>query len=164
MILPFVLAGLRSTGCLPADAPRRVHAVANPLRLLLPGAARPHHPDGRHAARAGQAARAERRSDRVTGLLYGINTVGAVVGTAVAGFWLIPALGMQISTGIAIAFNLAVTGLAFIIQRAMVRAQAAAPAVPETAGAGPLELHAASVKRGALLVYAMAASPPWPTS
>ncbi len=48
-----------------------------------------------------------------TGILYGTNTIGAVAGTAAAGFFLIPNLGMQLSTWVAIAFNVAVTILAF---------------------------------------------------
>lgn len=158
MILPFVLAGLNQVYGL---LYRQMHPDAYTLSLirfafsflalLVPTTLM----GGTLPVLAKLLERSGGRIGVKTGLLYGINTVGAVVGTAVAGFWLIPALGMQISTGIAIAFNLAVTGLAFIIQRAMVRAQAAAPAVPETAGAGPLELHAASVKRGALLVYAI---------
>jgi spermidine synthase len=35
--------------------------------------------------------------DRV-GLLYGVNTFGAVVGIGVAGFWLLPAAGLQLTT------------------------------------------------------------------
>jgi len=51
-----------------------------------------------------------------TGLLYGTNTVGAVVGTAAAGFLLIPRLGMQSSTWVAILFNVVVAVLAFLLK------------------------------------------------
>ena len=42
------------------------------------------------------------------GLLYGINTAGAVIGTLAAGFWLIPALGIRQSFLVAACLNLLV--------------------------------------------------------
>ncbi|MHC4445935.1 MAG: fused MFS/spermidine synthase, partial [Planctomycetota bacterium] len=48
------------------------------------------------------------------GRLYGINTLGAVLGTMAAGFWLIPAFGLTHTTWIAATVNLFI-GLAAII-------------------------------------------------
>jgi len=50
--------------------------------------------------------------DRV-GMLYAVNTLGAVAGTALCGFWLLPALGRLATTGVAAGANLAL-GLAAI--------------------------------------------------
>jgi spermidine synthase len=51
---------------------------------------------------------------RAIGLLYGINTLGAVVGTLAAGFVLIGEIGIRGSIGVAAALNLA-AGLAAVI-------------------------------------------------
>lgn len=50
--------------------------------------------------------------DRI-GLLYGVNTAGAVLGIAMAGFWLLPALGLS-STTLAAALANGVLGLAAV--------------------------------------------------
>jgi spermidine synthase len=107
------------------------------------------------------------------GLLYGTNTVGAVVGTAAAGFFLIPIFGMRTATWIAIAFNLLVTLLGLLLAKRIPRPAAedapdAAPAVAdagptkaaaraETAAAptGPSPLTPTPVRRAALIVYAL---------
>lgn len=99
----------------------------------------------------------ERGGSRIglkTGLLYGINTIGAVTGTAVAGFLLIPRFGMNLSTWIAIGFNLAVTALAFLIQSRL------GPALRTGAERGDDVLRTPAppltpLKRGALVVYAL---------
>ncbi|MEE8170387.1 MAG: fused MFS/spermidine synthase, partial [Phycisphaerae bacterium] len=49
---------------------------------------------------------------RSVGVLYGVNTMGAVFGTAAAGFYLIPAFGMALSTMLAAAVNLSIGLLA----------------------------------------------------
>lgn len=53
----------------------------------------------------------DRLSSRV-GFLYGINTLGAAVGTAAAGFLLLPALGLQGTIMVAAALNIVAGGLA----------------------------------------------------
>ncbi len=65
-----------------------------------------------------------------TGLVYGINTVGAVIGTIAAGFLLLPAIGIQRSLFIAAAADLLVGIVAVLIGRR------AAPAPPEQGDAG----------------------------
>lgn len=102
------------------------------------------------------------------GLLYAINTVGAVAGTASAGFFLIPALGMRSATWVAVVFNILVTLLAVLLVRrirvpdaegrdrkpddmeaARPAGEAARPAV-EAARPG-----ASDIRRAALVVYAL---------
>ena len=51
---------------------------------------------------------------RAIGLLYAINTLGAVVGTLAAGFYLIGEIGIRGSIGVAAALNLA-AGLAALL-------------------------------------------------
>ena len=52
-----------------------------------------------------------------TGFLYGLNTVGAVLGTVACGYILLRALGMQKTTCVAVAINLGVAVAAWIIGR-----------------------------------------------
>lgn len=53
------------------------------------------------------------RMGRTASLLYGINTLGAALGAAVAGFVWLPSLGMQASSLIAAALNFLIAGFAF---------------------------------------------------
>ncbi len=48
------------------------------------------------------------------GLLYAVNTLGAVIGTLAAGFFLLPRLGVLRSVGAAVAINLLVGGAAWL--------------------------------------------------
>lgn len=70
------------------------------------------------------------------GRLYGINTLGAVLGTGVAGFWLLQSLGLFGTTVVAIAVNVAIASLALWIsgrtpiQRAVVVDPEPAPIAP----------------------------------
>ncbi len=57
------------------------------------------------------------RSDRRIGLLYALNTAGAVAGTFATGFILLPTLGMQNTTVIAVALNLSLALLAVWLSR-----------------------------------------------
>jgi hypothetical protein len=54
---------------------------------------------------------------RTVGLLYGCNTVGAVVGCVAANFWLLEALGTRRTLWLASAMNLAVAALAYAVSR-----------------------------------------------
>jgi len=68
-------------------------------------------------------------------VLYGVNTVGAVVGTAAAGFWLLPAHGNVATLRIAAALDLAIAAFLLLgpaqqTAPATVAAPAAAPAPP----------------------------------
>lgn len=66
-------------------------------------------------------------------LLYAVNTFGAIVGTAAAGFFLVGSLGIQATTTIAAAVNL-IVGLSAIIA-----ARAYAPALAEAQSAARAE-------------------------
>lgn len=52
-----------------------------------------------------------------TGFLYGLNTVGAVLGTFSCGYFLLRFLGMQHTTWIAVAINLGVAGAAWLLAK-----------------------------------------------
>ncbi|GMU83270.1 MAG: hypothetical protein AMXMBFR47_31400 [Planctomycetota bacterium] len=78
---------------------------------------------------AGQAA-------RWVGVLYGINTLGAVGGTLATGFYLIPVLGLTVTTGTAAGLNIAI-GVAAL---ALLRRPAGPPAVVANAGHGTPEV------------------------
>ena len=51
------------------------------------------------------------------GILYALNTFGAVIGTVAAGFFLIEALGIRWTLGIGIAINFAVAAIALVLSR-----------------------------------------------
>ena len=51
------------------------------------------------------------------GILYALNTFGAVIGTVAAGFFLIEALGIRWTLGVGIAINFAVAAIALILTR-----------------------------------------------
>jgi len=78
------------------------------------------------------------------GLLYALNTVGAVGGTLVAAFWLLPALGLSGTIGAAIAVNV----LIFVIASAIVRI---APSQAQSAGAAETPA-ATAVPQGGLWI------------
>ncbi len=62
------------------------------------------------------------------GLIYAMNTVGAVVGTVVAGFILLPALGLNGTVWVGVSVNLLVFVIAALLARAVARNAAAAAA------------------------------------
>jgi spermidine synthase len=64
---------------------------------------------------------------RQVSLLYACNTAGAVVGTLVAGIWMIPQLGISWAFRIAAAINFAVAAGALILSRFSVPSAADAP-------------------------------------
>jgi spermidine synthase len=60
------------------------------------------------------AAHAAARVGRDVGHVYAVNTLGAIVGTVVAGFVLIPAIGVHTSIKVGIAVNLLLAGLVLV--------------------------------------------------
>ena len=93
-----------------------------------------------------------------TGLLYGSNTLGAVLGTVVGGFVLLPGIGLNGSTYVAAVFNGGVAVSAVILARvfpfrsAPPSVKAAMPA--PRASAPPADSVAAGLRRTVLWVYA----------
>jgi spermidine synthase len=75
-----------------------------------------------------------RRRERIglsVGRLYGVNTFGSVAGTALAGFLLVPSLGVRRTVWIAAALNVAVGAAALLLARWTVeRGAGAGPAAP----------------------------------
>ena len=69
------------------------------------------------------------------GLLYAINTVGAVTGTILAGFVLLPNIGLGNTVWIAVAGNALVFGIAALLAR-RVPAREHGPPAPRTSSAG----------------------------
>ncbi|HZR84116.1 MAG TPA: fused MFS/spermidine synthase [Candidatus Binatia bacterium] len=68
-----------------------------------------------------------------TGLLYAINSLGGVIGAGLAGFALLPAMGMLATSRVAAALNVGAAALAFAVAR---RGAVAEPAPARSAPAG----------------------------
>lgn len=101
----------------------------------------------------------EQRSDaqRATGLLYGVNTLGAVAGATLAGLVLVPAIGMDAASRAAGVVNLALAGVALALGPrlvANVAASAAASAPASGQVAPPLDDGAALRRTVALATTA----------
>jgi spermidine synthase len=77
-----------------------------------------------------QAVADDERPGRRVGTLYAVNTFGAVLGVALAGYVLLPALGNRLTTGLAVAGNLAVGVLALRLARRGGAAEIARTAPP----------------------------------
>jgi len=86
------------------------------------------------------------------GILYGINTLGAVLGTFAAGFFLLPLLGMRGTTWTAVCVNLGVALLAVGLSRRIPIAAVSVPPeqlpAPSSPGTSP------RLRRAVLAVYA----------
>jgi len=65
---------------------------------------------------------------RAVGRLYWVNSAGAVCGTVLAGFWLIPSLGLDLSMTLAAAVNIAVGLAALGLRRRFAEDAGAVPA------------------------------------
>jgi spermidine synthase len=63
--------------------------------------------------------RGDRGIGQTVGLLYAVNTFGAVIGVAAAGYFLLPAVGNRVAIGVAAAGNVAVGVLAIWYSRAL---------------------------------------------
>ncbi|TFH65398.1 MAG: spermidine synthase, partial [Candidatus Zixiibacteriota bacterium] len=61
-----------------------------------------------------------------TGFLYGLNTVGAVLGTIASGYFLLRVLGMQYTTWVGVFINLLVAGAAWMLWMARLEVSATA--------------------------------------
>jgi spermidine synthase len=79
----------------------------------------------------------DREGGRAAGTLYAVNTAGAVVGTWLAGFYLLPDLGVWATTQATATVNLALAGIAFFVDlKGRVSVPVAAASAP-TGSAGP---------------------------
>jgi spermidine synthase len=77
--------------------------------------------------------REDARLGRTSAFLYASNTLGAVLGAYLSGFWMIPTLGVARSLGVAAASNFLVAAVAW---RAAPRTAPAPPAVRESVASG----------------------------
>ncbi len=102
----------------------------------------------------------DRGGGATTGRLYAINTIGAVMGTWLAGFWFLPGLGVQHTTWLAAATNVI---LAFAAWRLDVARNAAGllPGAAEPSEEGDGSAGLADIAGGKAV--AAAAPPPSPT-
>jgi len=124
-VLPFALVGLPAI------------LMGGTLPVLM----RALSPQANHIGRAGAR-------------LYAANTAGAIAGTLITSFFLIPTLGIQGSAYAAATLNAAAALLAFILTRAG-HARATVPAPSVDIAAGPAATPARRI-RLALVIYAIA--------
>lgn len=67
---------------------------------------------------------------RRVGFLYALNTLGAVLGTALAGYWLLPGLGMRATLTLAAVINLAIGSLIIVAERRLTAAAVGPDGLP----------------------------------
>ena len=99
---------------------------------------------------------------RRVGLLYALNTFGAVVGTALAGYVLLPALGMRATLWLAAAVNLVIGGL-IVLADGRMTATVSAPDAPSSdapvapaGSAAPIVALGLAVAGAASMIYEVA--------
>jgi spermidine synthase len=78
-------------------------------------------------------------ADESTQTLYAANTTGGALGALIAGFWLIPALGLRYSSLVGLLFNLVAAGGAILARNAK---PAPEPAAPSKKSANPVPMLA----------------------
>ncbi len=86
---------------------------------------------------ARQVARREGAIGGEVGALYAVNTLGAAAGTALAGFLLLPALGMAATLRAAAGANLAIGAMALFLAGRVPRPAAAVPGPERNGTSGP---------------------------
>ncbi len=84
---------------------------------------------------ARHAVRREDEIGRRVGTLYAVNTAGAIAGTVLAAFWLMPELGLRRTVWVGAALNGAVFALAALLARGAAPLSASAPDAAGRAGA-----------------------------
>lgn len=90
------------------------------------------------------------------GALYAVNTFGAVGGTALAGFVLLPSIGMAATTWTVAATNFALGITAIAVDRRRRHAAAAEPPAPATSSLGPpASSRPSSDERLAIIAFAI---------
>ena len=92
---------------------------------------------------------------RAVGRLYWVNSTGAVRGTLLAGFWLIPSLGLDLSMTLAAAVNIAVGLAALALRRRFAEDESGVPANDPTEQ--PLSARTAALATAAVAISGFAA-------
>jgi spermidine synthase len=82
---------------------------------------------------------------RRVGFLYALNTLGAVVGTALAGYLLLPTFGMRGTVFLAVTINIGIGALCLLYDRQIGTVSPAPPASPRLAAPVPAGLPAVAV-------------------
>ncbi len=101
--------------------------------------------------------REETTLGRQVGILYSVNTLGAVFGALLAGYWLVPLMGIQTTIRLAVVMNIGVGSLVLVFGRHLQRlamAQADVGVVKVTPQAGGAVEPAPALTWGARLVAA----------
>jgi spermidine synthase len=98
---------------------------------------------------------------RRVGFLYALNTLGAMVGTGLAGYVLLPSLGMRATLLLAATVNLVLGGLLVLADRRLLAPAAPAPAAPAaepapTGSAAVLATVGLGVAGAASMIYEVA--------
>jgi spermidine synthase len=91
---------------------------------------------------------------REAGRAYAINTLGGVLGTLAAGFWLVPDLGLRLTTGVAAALNLAIALASWKLSKGV--AGERREASPAAVAPPSMPLLVAAVSGAAALLYEIA--------
>ena len=91
---------------------------------------------------------------REAGRAYAINTLGGVLGTLAAGFWLVPDLGLRATTLVAAGLNLAIAGASWKLSLGRAGERLAAP--PAQSAPPVLPLAVAALSGVASLLYEIA--------
>ena len=115
-----------------------------------PGAARAGAPDRRDVSVRDGRVREHgvERAGADAGRLYAINTIGAIGGTVLAGFVLVPAIGVHASIVAGIATNLLLAAVLFVAARCAASRGGDGPAASGCLAAAARGLLPAAVERG----------------
>lgn len=95
---------------------------------------------------------------RRVGDLYATNTLGAVLGCALAGYYLIPTLGMRATVYLAATFNLGIAALIFVVDRLREKTPVEALPPPVEASGAVADSGAAPSSLGWVVLLSFAAS------
>ncbi|MCP4871940.1 MAG: hypothetical protein GY898_24815 [Proteobacteria bacterium] len=94
-------------------------------------------------------------------LFYGLNTVGAVIGTFACGFFAIALLGEYAAVGVGVAINLTIAAVVWLHSAGARPASDAAPSTPSTGEADPARIRVFLILAGASGACALAYEVIW---
>src|SRR4051794_18011635 len=106
---------------------------------------------------ASDRARQGRADSGDVGILYAVNTCGAAIGAIAAGYWLIPAIGLRLTSWVAVALNVAAASGTLLLARRHRGAVALPPRATSTANR-PARTPIAAPALPSMRRYALAAA------